>query len=232
MSEQTAILSSFQDYTRSIRDKHFDLTVADPWYGIGMNRGGTGYMKNRHKKETIEDSPPTAADFKELKRISKHLIVWGGNYFCGTLGNCRAPIIWDKGTGANYFADGEMAWTSFRTGCLRIIHHQWCGCFKDSEQGEEAIHPCQKPVFLYRWIFSRFVKPGMIVFDPYMGSGSMRIAAAEMDIDYVGTERDSETFGKQEARWRAEQPRIRDVRSQLSLYVWKPKQKKLIEGAV
>jgi len=192
------------EYMKECSDREFDLCIADPWYGVGMTRNDTtGFAKKRFRIPSgISDQAPGKETFDEIRRISKNQIIWGGNYFLDFLGNCRAPIIWDKGTGANYFADGEFAWTSFKTGCLRIFKHQWCGCFKDSEKGEAMIHPCQKPLALYRWILSRFSKPGMKIFDPFLGSGASRIACHDFGLDFWGTEIDSTTFQNQEIRFK------------------------------
>lgn len=191
------------EFMARLPDAHFDFIIADPWYGIGMSKNDvTGFAKRRFRVSAKgNDEAPPKEHFEEMKRIGKNLIVWGGNYFLEFLGNCRAPYIWDKGTGANYFADGEMAWTSFKTGCLRIFKHQWCGAFKDSERGETLIHPCQKPVALYKDLFSRFVKPGMTIYSPYLGSGADRIAAADMNFDFYGTELDKDYFDAQERRF-------------------------------
>lgn len=191
------------DFMKDIQDGYFDLCIADPWYGIGMTKNDTtGFAKKRFRIPSgIEDKAPGKEVFDEIRRVSKNQIIWGGNYFLDYLGNCRAPVIWDKGTGANYFADGEFAWTSFKKGCLRIIHHQWCGCFKASEKGDAMIHPCQKPIFVYKWLLSRFAKPGMKIFDPFLGSGSSRIAAYEMGLDFIGTEKDPYHMDNQEKRF-------------------------------
>ena len=100
------------------------------------------------------------------------------------------PLIWDKGTGDNTFADGELGWTSFKTGTLRIFRHQWCGAFKDSERGVKAQHPTQKPIALYKWCLHRFASGGYKILDTHLGSGSSAIAAHKMGFDFVGCELD------------------------------------------
>jgi site-specific DNA-methyltransferase (adenine-specific) len=50
-------------------------------------------------------------------------------------------------------------------------------------------------------IHGRLAKPKGIL-DPYMGSGSFRIAAWEMGIDYTGIELDKDYFEKEEERFR------------------------------
>ena len=58
-------------------DKHFDLAIVDPPYGLGdfqQSDGNYFPVKWNNKK-------PTLKYFQELKRTSKHQIIWGANYF-------------------------------------------------------------------------------------------------------------------------------------------------------
>jgi site-specific DNA-methyltransferase (adenine-specific) len=187
-------------------DKYFELAIVDPPYGLEWS--GTGFKKkniqerNLEKVKDWETKAPTQEYFDELIRVSKDQIIWGGNYFLNHLGFCKVPLIWDKQTGDNTFADGELAWTSFKTGTLRIFRHQWCGAFKDSERGIKADHPTQKPIMLYKWCLDRFSKKGDKILDTHLGSGSSRIAAYIMGFDFYGSEIDKDYFDAQEKRFR------------------------------
>ena len=77
---------------------------------------------------------------------------------------------------------------------------------------ECRIHPTQKPVALYAWIFDRYAKPGDKILDTHLGSGSSRIAAYDAGLDFVGCEIDKDYFAKQEERFTAHT-------AQLSLFV-------------
>ena len=68
---------------------------------------------------------------------------------------------------------------------------------------EVRIHPTQKPVALYTWIFSRYAKPGDKILDTHLGSGSSRIAAYDAGLDFVGCEKDQHYFKAQEERYQA-----------------------------
>ena len=90
----------------------------------------------------------------------------------------------------------EMAWTNCKVPAK---------IFKYNSQNESAcrIHPTQKPVALYAWIYSRYAKPGYKILDTHLGSGSSRIAAHDAGLDFVGFEIDKEYFDKQEERYNA-----------------------------
>ena len=66
---------------------------------------------------------------------------------------------------------------------------------------EKRIHPTQKPVALYTWIFDRYAKQGDKILDTHLGSGSSRIAAYEAGLDFVGFEIDEDYFQAQEQRF-------------------------------
>lgn len=201
-------LADCMDVMREFPDKHFDLAIVDPPYGIGVD--GKNLIANPsdadnkamlEREHTWDSSPPNEEYFNELKRVSKNQIVWGGNYFLDHLGYCKAPVIWDKLNGGSMYADGELAWTSKGLPKnLKIWRHQWCGAFKDSERGSTRQHPTQKPVALYKWLLANYAKSGMRILDTHLGSGShaiachyagMHLTACEIDADYfaAATER-------------------------------------------
>ena len=74
------------------------------------------------------------------------------------------------------------------------------------QQGNKAlnevrIHPTQKPVALYDWLFERYASPGMRVLDTHLGSGSSRIAAYKAGLDFTGFEIDRTYFDAAEKRF-------------------------------
>lgn len=76
---------------------------------------------------------------------------------------------------------------------------------------EPRIHPTQKPVALYAWIFRNFAKKGDKIIDTHLGSGSSRIAAYDAGLDFVGCEIDKGYFELQETRFNS-------YRAQMSIF--------------
>ena len=211
-------------------DNFFDLAVVDPIYGditpggylTGKSRGGVGSHKKYNNK--IWGQKKTGKDyFDELFRVSKNQIIWGGNYFVKAIArDSQCWIVWDKCHPEGIkFADAELAWTSFDSKA-RIFRFLWNGMCQgtpgngtrmqaDKSLNEKRIHPTQKPVALYTWIFQNYAKPGDKILDTHLGSGSSRIAAYEQDLDFVGFELEKEYFDAQEERFQT-------YISQLSLF--------------
>jgi len=183
-------------------DKYFDLAIVDPPYGIGASRdmtGLTGKRSNgtiwvRTRKEHIEkdwdNETPSKEYFKELFRVSKNQIIWGGNYF--DLPPTRGIICWDKKQKMETFSAWEMAWTSFD--CVaRLFEYDNKGFMcKDGAK----IHPTQKPVALYKWLLDKYAKPTDKILDTHLGSGSIAIACHDYGFDLTACELDKEYFDK------------------------------------
>ena len=178
-------------------DKFFDLAVVDPPYGIGED-GKKNHSRIRlatPKKYTPKNwdkKPPSKGYFNELTRVSKNQIIWGANHFLGYTSPCW--LVWDKDNGNSDFADCELAWTSFKT-AVRKFKYRWAGMFQqDMKNKESRIHPTQKPVALYDWIFANYAKPGDKILDTHLGSQSSRIAACKAGLPFIGFELDQEYF--------------------------------------
>ena len=173
------------EYMRGLPDNYFDLACADPNYGIGI---AANPVRQKHEKKDWDNKTPDKEFFDELFRVSKNQIIWGGNYF-GLPPN-KHFLIWDKMQPFDFsLAMCEYAWSSFDSPAKMFRQHV-------ASNGEKKIHPTQKSVVLYAWIFKNYVKEGETIFDPMMGSQSSRIAAYKLGFDYVGCELDKEYFDK------------------------------------
>mgnify|MGYP003474047118 CR=1 FL=1 len=176
-------------------DNWYDLAVVDPPYGIGvnMNMGRRKGMGTKHTNKNWDNTAPLVEYFTELFRVSQNQIIWGGNYF--DLPPSRCFIIWDKKTPEDLsFAMCEFAWTSF---------DKVAKIFRKPIQTDNnnRIHPTQKPIPLYDWIFQNYATEGMKILDTHLGSGSSRISANKAKLHFVGCEIDEEYFNKQNKRY-------------------------------
>lgn len=138
------------------------------------------------------DIAPSQEYFDELARISKNQIIWGGNYF--NLPPTRCFLVWRKLTISENFsmAMAEYAWTSFNDNAK---------VFEYAPQNKNRTHPTEKPIALYEWIFKRYAHKGDRIFDSHLGSGTSRMAAYNLDLDFVGCEIDKTYFDIHEKRW-------------------------------
>lgn len=193
------------DGMKEFPDKYFDIAVVDPPYFSGPEKRGFYGRRispigvQRVYQKSAEWTIPDKAYFDELFRVSKNQIVWGCNYFDYHFPPGR--IVWDKCNGNTDFSDCEIAFCSFHDS-VRLFRYMWNGMFQgksieegDIQQGnkkknEKRIHPAQKPVMLYRWLFGRYTERGMKLLDTHVGSASSLIAAHDTGLQYVGFELD------------------------------------------
>jgi site-specific DNA-methyltransferase (adenine-specific) len=183
-----------QEFMSRYPDKHFELAIVDPDYGLGdklcVGGGKDNRMQELYLKGSWIDKKPNKNYFDEMFRVSQNQIIWGGNYF--SLPPTRGFIIWDKVKFAYNYSQAEFAWTSFD--CIsRILKYCSNGGFVQKPI-DAKIHPTQKPVALYKWLLKNYAKPGDKILDTHMGSGSSRIAAYDMGFDFYGCELDQEYF--------------------------------------
>lgn len=158
--------------------------VTDPPYGIGVNKMtlGNGAKKISRGSSDWDNATPTQEDFDTLRAISQHQIFWGGNYFADKLPVARGWLVWDKCTGANDYADCELAWTNIDI-VVKKFTKFWVG--NNAKDTLRRVHPTQKPVDLMRWCIGLIAAPG-VIFDPFMGGGSVLRAAMDLGIPAIG----------------------------------------------
>jgi site-specific DNA-methyltransferase (adenine-specific) len=171
-------------------DNHFDLAIVDPPYGINIAKW--------------DSNIPDTNYFKELFRVSKEQVVWGGNYF--NLPTKRQWICWDKSVvkagylGKTEFDEFELAWTSIDGKCKMVRFSDignmsgFDGKLKVDYKMKPKIHPTQKHVKLYEWLLMNYAKQGDKILDTHLGSGSIAIACHNLGFDLTACELDTDYY--------------------------------------
>ena len=151
-----------------------------------MGRRKGNKKSDYHKFAGDDSSIPNAEYFKELFRVSKNQIIWGGNYMTDYITPSPCWLMWDKGFSEDVtFAQFEMAWTSFSSSAKKYDKHP---------NQLNRIHPTQKPTQLYEWILMRYAKEGDKILDTHLGSGSIALACHNLKYDLTACELDKEYY--------------------------------------
>ena len=223
------------DLMSRYEDNYFDLAIVDPPYGIDINSSGRlGHYGGKGK--SWDSKIPSQEYFKELERVSKNQIIWGGNYFY--LKPTRCFLIWDKQQPQNVsFASCELAWTSFDQSAKTFY-------MRPQNADNIRIHPTQKPIQLYEWLLMNYAtcktcknqggyyedvagdggsqmwqvcddcdthERPVRVLDTHLGSGSIAIACHNLGFDLTACELDKEYYD-------AAMKRINEHKQQIRLF--------------
>jgi site-specific DNA-methyltransferase (adenine-specific)/modification methylase len=177
-----------------------DAVVTDPPYGVGMKRGDS-------KVSAVIANDDKILDVSWMANYPS--IVWGGNNFCHQLPISTGWLVWYK-----FFPEmarhsqAELAWTNV-TRTVRLHSEAYHGFMR---QRDGWFHPTQKPVGLMRWCIGLCqLPPKSIILDPFMGSGTVGIAAILCGHRFIGIEID-------EGYFKIAQRRIAEAQAQPSLF--------------
>lgn len=186
---------------------------------FGNKSSSIGVARGQYEIPNWDEQIPTAQYFTELKRVSRNQIIWGANYydFIGEVHKTpRRPelnkwiedhpkgwIVWDKLNGETDFNDYELAWTSFSMPTT-VFTFLWNGMIQGESlakphraQGNKKkqqirIHPTQKPIQLYEWIFQ--LSTWGPVLETHGGSMSAAIAGYNQGLDIDVCEMDKNYY--------------------------------------
>lgn len=162
----------------------------------GRLNSGAGKLKDRTLNTMNcewDNKKPSAEYFKQLFRVSKNQIIWGGNYF--GLPPCRCFIVWNKEQPWENFSQAEYAWTSYDRPSKVFTHSNRGGANQ-----ENKIHPTQKPVELYTYLLGRFAVFGDTILDTHSGSGSLAVACIKTGYDFLAIEKNREYYESSKKR--------------------------------
>jgi hypothetical protein len=174
------------DWKDVLPDVVCDAIITDQPYGTGWMRGGgkkAGDFKAR--KETaewdvfdlawMEHAPETVAAFCPIQGVWEMCL------------RLKTPCVlkYRKSNPAPYGVDCEPVV------CSRPISAPW---EKEAYNGDNALHPCQKPVNLMAWLILALTEVGQTVCDPFAGSGSTAIACIRTGRKFVGCEKDAQHY--------------------------------------
>jgi len=198
------ILGDCMEYMKDMADNAFELAIVDPPYGIGNFVQISGNV--RGIAVNWNNEIPQLQYFQELKRVSKEQIIWGANYFNCFNDNGGAIVWWKHVPPESNLSECEIASYS-RLKRVAFINLRW----QNINRGETMIHPCQKPVALYKQLLKDYAKPGDKILDTHVGSASSLIACHQMGFEYTGFEIDEEYYNKAVER-------LEQVKAQASIF--------------
>jgi len=189
-----------RDIMPTFEDKQFDAVITDPPYGI-------------NKEDWDKSFPVESIDNMFL--VAHLVVIIAGIW---TLGE----VILSMGDKYIWTVAGHKpaAMTNGRVGLNKWLPAVYGGELI-KRLGADAFdfhpvdaglvgHSCQKPLRFMRWIITRSTNEGDIILDPFMGSGTVGIAAIKNSKSFIGIEIDPEYYetSKKRIKEALMQPRL------------------------
>jgi len=173
--------------------KEITYVVTDPPYGLNKSWKRTWFGNNGKSRLTGKlcpwDTKPAIDTVNILLYIGEKHIFWGGNFY--PLPPTRCWLIWDK-LQNNRGADCEMAWSNLDMG-TRVFRMSRIDAYYNKAIYKK-LHPAEKPIQLMEWCVSFLPKKNTVIFDPFMGCGSIGVAAVRNGFKFIGIEINKEYF--------------------------------------
>lgn len=173
------------DVLPSVDPSDVALVLTDPPYGINLDTDYAGRMHLSDKSATWArrvDNDDQPFDPSLLDGYPRRLL-FGANYYADRL-PVGGWLVWRKRGVSPVLSDAELAWHNL--GGKRVTYVETAHVNTTARDGK--LHPTQKPAALMRWIVEKWTDPGDLVLDPYMGSGPVAQACADLGRRYVGVE--------------------------------------------
>ena len=202
-----------------IPDKSIDLIYTDIPYLIESGGSGQSELSKRIKKLQHEDLNEinSGIDYTildEFVRIQKHIYIF---IWCSKLQmldlmkyfvdkhNCRFEILtWNKTNpipmcNGTWLSDTEYCLVFKEKGAPRYndgFENKWKWYMSpvNKRDKEKYGHPTCKPLGLVKRHLKHACTNDMVVFDPFLGSGTTAVACKQLGINYLGFELDKEYY--------------------------------------
>lgn len=222
MWQQALRCGDSRELIRKIPDRFVDFILTDPPYNIGRHSTGNIPLPGRsamnndlaewdwelfHPEEWVEEFlrilKPTGNlfiftsynmigkwyDLLDHRFSTSQFMVWHKTnpapkiFKAGFLNSCEMVFCcWNKGHTWNFLSQAEMH---------NFIESPIC---MGPERLRNPKHPAQKPVSILKKMVTIASNEGDVVFDPFMGVGSIGEAALSLKRRFIGFERDKAYF--------------------------------------
>ena len=197
------------EYMRTMPDKSIDAVITHPPYGE-VNRRDNG-LRSLDRKDADEKTFCEYSLAIDFSRIGKTSYVWCGteqvSFYRAAFVECGLSTricVWEKKNPSPM--NGQHIWLSSVELCVfakssGATFNEFCASpvFRMATEPKDY-HPTAKPVGLMKRLIKASTNEGDTIFDPFMGSGTTGVAAAQLGRNFIGCEINPEYFAIAERR--------------------------------
>jgi len=190
-----------------------DLVVTDLPYRLESGGKTTGEMKGKFARGVYDNGGtiiPVTIEFSELMPLVSSCLHQGHGYFMVNNRHVAQAenealaagfrfhnwLVWDKSTGTPnrwYMKNCEFVLLVFK-GRAQAINDCGSRQLLRCPNVIDGDHETEKPVPLMAHYIKNSSRPGQIVLDPFMGSGTTGVAAVQLGRAFIGIEQDPKYF--------------------------------------
>lgn len=208
---------------RRIETGSVDLMITDPPYGINFTKG---YKSGSTELVHGDDGFSVMVFVDELMREFNRILKPNGAVYVFTRFDVypywwlkmknhfdtKNQIIWFKGGGGMGDLKGNFSFNYesiiYATNGKHQIRGKRDGSVWQIGKCKQEFHETQKPIELIKKIIEHSSDEGMIVFDPFMGSGTTGLACKETNRDFIGIEMIEKNYNIAKSRIENYNPQI------------------------
>ncbi len=217
--------TDFTNYLPKIQKGLVDLILTDPPYLISRDTGFKSVVEGVKRFSVSMDfgewdhlqidlSTLAGESYRILRDGGTAIIfydLWKITHLADVMTNAGFKqirlIIWEKtnpvplNSKRNYLTNSrEIAVLGVKKGKPTFNSEYDKGVYHLSIPREKRFHPTQKPIRLIKKLIEKHSNPNDLILDCFLGSGTIMVAAKELNRRYLGCEIDIEYFLKAEAR--------------------------------
>lgn len=172
-----------------------DAVVTDPPYGINLQNHSAGKHRRLQAYKIHGDGCQSVGVLVNMWALQHNLPTV---FFASPLrpwpGKWRSHLVWDKGGAVGGGGDPELCWKQTWE-LIQVARNNKLNGGRDNgvlrywvTPQDSVLHPAQKPLDLIKYLILKVTKPGDLILDPFMGSGTTGVAALQTSRRFVGCE--------------------------------------------
>lgn len=201
---------------KKLPDNSVDLIITDPPYLIGTNKDGS--VGKFGKCQFMAEINKMSAGFNvsilddmiaKMKKINIYIFCSQKqipiliDYFVKKHGCNWNLLTWHKtnpvpACGNKYLNDTEYCFFAREKGVKLLGEYRTKKTYwitpTNVKDKHKYNHPTIKPLYIIEYLIQNSSKPGDVVLDTFMGSGTTGVAAKELDRDFIGFELDDNYY--------------------------------------
>ena len=179
-----------------------DAVLLDPPYGVALGEAASATLPGLKKQKYASTDDNLAAWETNIAPLiersidaGKRAAIFGSN----NVWHLRKPtviggIFLPAAMGRNGWGFTSLATVAFYGNAPDPFRRPRATVRSSTARAEDCGHPCPKPTEWMEWLVDLSTRPGELVLDSFMGSGTTGVACVNLGRKFVGIEKERQYF--------------------------------------